>query len=237
MQVNPVTSYLTNAEIEARACALLDRYAAEIAPIAAPPVPVEKIADLLLELNLSWVPIRDTDEEPTLAFIDAPNHTIRLNERRQETHFNRHSGLYEYTLGHELGHYDLHVLKGGVAQLELDPAFSATSEYSVGAVSDQVWQPAGQYLCRTRANSKKPSRERQADVYASYLLMPERLLLPAITGSNLLDWPSLYRLREKFAVSISALTNRLKGLKLVYVAPNGTLYGSEEEGNGQMPLF
>lgn len=237
MQVNPVTSYLTNSEIEVRANALLDLYVAEIEPIETPPVPVEKIADLLLELNLSWVSIRDTDDEPIMAFIDASKRTIRLNERRQATHFDRHSGLYEYTLGHEVGHYDLHVMRDGTGQMELDVTLASQFETPDEVDTGQGWRPTGQYLCRTRVKSKKTPREHQADVYSSYLLMPERLLQPTIEGVNLLNWQNLYRLRERFSVSISALTNRLNSLGLVYVAPNRTLHRSEDEANGQMRMF
>jgi Zn-dependent peptidase ImmA (M78 family) len=235
MQVTPVTTYLKNSEIEARAYAMLKRFSDEVEPILAPPVPVEKIADFLLELNLSWVPIRDTDEEPVLAYIDALNQAIVLNERRLATHFAQHDGIYEYTLGHEIGHHDLHMIKGGIAQKELD--ITSLVEAAVREESAGEWRATGHYLCRTRAHSKKPPREYQADLYSSYLLMPEDLLLPAVAGINLLNWTNLYELRKQFAVSISALTNRLNGLGLLYVAANKKLYRSEAEANGQLRLF
>jgi predicted SprT family Zn-dependent metalloprotease len=238
MQVSPVTTYLKDSEIEARACAMLDLYGEKVAPIVTPPVPVEGIADFLLELNLSWLPIRDRDDEPVLAYIDAPNQAIMLNERRRATHFDLYEGVFEYTLGHEVGHYDLHVIKGGVAQRELDIASLAEEALREEvAVEGQSWQPTSHYLCRTRAQSKKPPREYQADLYASYLLMPEHLLIPAVEGINILNWTNLYELRKQFAVSISALTNRLNGLGLLYVAANKKLYRSEAEANGQLRLF
>lgn len=235
MQLDPVTPNISNQEIEARANALLDRYGAELEPIIKPPVPVEKIADLLLELNLYWAPIEDTDEEPIMAYIDASKRMIKLNEVRKATHFDRYPGLLTYSYAHELGHHELHMLIAGIEQLEFPSEFFGgqpnTDEHEEGA------RHTRQFVCRTRINGQKEKRERQADQFASYLLLPERLLLPASRGINLLSWSNLYRLRDQFAVSISALVNRLGDLGLVYAGPNKTLHRTKEAANGQRSLF
>lgn len=230
MKVSPVVTYL-------KASALLARYGKKVGAIVAPPVPVEGIADLLLELNLSWEDIADTDDAPVLAFIDAAQHTIRLNERRRATHFDPYNGLYEYTLGHEVGHYDLHVIKDSIEQAPLGLVqMEDTPQHAIQA-SAEGWRPTSQYLCRTKEAGQKPPREYQADLFASYLLMPEYLILPAARSVNLLNWPDLYELRKEFVVSITALTNRLNSLGLLYVAPNRALYRSEAEANGQQRMF
>jgi hypothetical protein len=67
--------------------------------------------------------------------------------------------------------------------------------------------------------------------------MPSRLLLPAIEDVDLLRWPNLYRLRDKFSVSITALKIRLENLGLIYVDPDGGLHRSKAEADGQLPLL
>ncbi len=46
MRIEPVTTYLTESDIAARANKLIDRYNLEVAPIVAAPVTVEAISDL-----------------------------------------------------------------------------------------------------------------------------------------------------------------------------------------------
>jgi Zn-dependent peptidase ImmA (M78 family) len=233
LKVSPVVGYLTEGEIEARANLLLERYGKKHGQITAPPVPVERIADLLLELNLSWGPILEKDNDLVLAFINAEEHTIHLNETRRPTHFDAYPGLFEYTLAHEVGHYELHVLKDGIVQTQLDPLRQGEAQSASVSPDGDVWHPTAQYLCRRKETGRKPPREYQADIFASYLLMPEYLILPAARSTDLLVWRNLYALRDAFLVSISALTNRLNSLGLLYVAPNGTLHRSEAEANGQ----
>ena len=108
MEIKPHVSFIPDATIEARANVLLARYHRESKPVLAPPVPVEKIADLLLELGTLWTTIPDTDDNPILAYIYPKPKIIHLNEARR-AHFSKYMGTYEFTLAHELGHYDLHL--------------------------------------------------------------------------------------------------------------------------------
>ena len=109
MQINPDVPFIPDATLEELANELLERYGRDIEPIYKPPVPVEKIADFLLELNLEWRDIPDTEAEPILAYLDPGSKTIRLNERRL-AFFEQYPGTYQYTLAHEIGHYQLHLL-------------------------------------------------------------------------------------------------------------------------------
>jgi Zn-dependent peptidase ImmA (M78 family) len=202
MQINPDVPFIPDATLEELANELLERYERDIEPIYRPPVPVEKIADFLLELNLEWLGIPDTEAEPILAYLDPGSKTIRLNERRL-AFFEHYPGTYQYTLAHEIGHYQLHLLGTGV-------------------------QPDHTYVCRFQG-IPKDRREWQAERFASYLLLPEFLLLPAIEGVNLHRWSSLYRLRDEFQVSITALTIRLEELGYLYVTTNGRLYPNRTE--------
>lgn len=197
MQINPHLNFISKASLEEQANALLERYGREIEPIIRTPVPVEKIADFLLELNLEWLDIADTEAAPILAYLDPGSKTIRLNERRL-AHFEQYPGSYEFTLAHEIGHYQLHMLGGEL--------------------------PPGQfYLCRD-PQTGKDWREWQAERFASFLLLPLSLLQPAVAGVNFDNWPALYRLRDQFKVSITALRIRLEELDYLYVTAEGRLY-------------
>ena len=205
MPIDAHVPFIADADLEQIANDLLSRYEREIEPILQPPVPVEQIADFLLQLNLEWLDIPDTDTEPILAYLDPKDRAIRLNERRL-AYFSQYPGTYEYTLAHEIGHYQLHV-----------------------SADDSV-SPEQAYVCRA-PQQPKDRREWQAEQFASYLVLPASLLLPAITGVNLCRWPSLYRLRDQFHVSITALRIRLEKLGCLYVTPTGRLYPSRAAAN------
>lgn len=200
MQINPLVPYIPQQELEELANALLREYAHTVEPISAPPVPVEEIADFLLELNIEWLDIDDSDDEPILAFLHPASKTIRLNERRLP-YFEEHPGTYQYTLAHEIAHYQLHVKTGDI--------------------------PPDQLVVYRHKQNSNDRREWQAERFASYLLLPEYLLLPALEQVNPRQWPVLYNLRDQFQVSITALTIRLEELGYLYVGSNGRLYPSQ----------
>lgn len=200
MQIKSHVPFIPEADLEALADALLERYEQEIEPIFAPPVPIEPIADFLLELSIEWLDIPDTEDEPILAYLSPDTKAIRLNERRLP-YFEQYPGAYAFTLAHEIGHYQLHLTQGDAAQ-------------------DQV------YLCRHR-QTVKDRREWQAERFASYLLMPSSLLWPALDGVNLQRWSDLYQLRDQFNVSITALKIRLEELGCLHVTADGQLHPTE----------
>ncbi|MBN1992461.1 MAG: ImmA/IrrE family metallo-endopeptidase [Anaerolineae bacterium] len=197
LQINPRVPYIADADLEELANELLERYEREVAPIFRPPAPVEEIADFLLELNLEWLDIADTETEPILAYLDPATKTIRFNERRL-AYFEQYPGTYQFTLAHEIGHYQLHLL--------LEPV------------------PANPVYVYRFQGTPKDRREWQAERFASYLLLPASLLLPAIAKMDLCRWSTLYQLRDQFEVSVTALKIRLEELGYVYAAPNGRLY-------------
>lgn len=218
--------FLSDDELERRANHLLRRWEERDGErLVQPPVPVSFIAEILLELHILWDVIADTDESPILACIQPAKKTITMNEARRN-HFDTFFGTEEYTLAHEVGHWDLHVHESDHTQppllLDID---DATETYM------QSMQPTR--LCR----SDKQSRyEIQAERYAGYLLMPRHLLLPSIDGLDLCRWSTIYRLREQFNVSPTAMCKRLEALGLIYVS-DGRLYPSKAERNGQKRFF
>ncbi len=215
MQIRSDVPYLSDEKLKATADALLDRYEHEVEKIRSLPIPIDQIAEILLKLRFDWTNIPDDDHHPTLAAIAPASRTIYFNERRQIL-FNTYFGTREFSVAHELGHHELHLIPSELEQLALNDI------------------PLPVCLCRRLNDADR--REVQAERFASFLLLPSRLLLPTIADLDLLQWSVLYRLRDTFHVSISALTYRLQGLGKLYVK-NKILYPSEAVANGQLSLL
>jgi len=87
--------------------------------------------------------------------------------------------------------------------------------------------------------AKRPPKEVQADMFAASLLMPKEIISEAVNElkqKGFVTFPELYKMADKFEVSISALTNRIIGLGLLYIN-NKKIYLSVDEMTGQMRLF
>lgn len=130
--------------------------------------------------------------------------------------FERTPGLERFSIGHEVGHWMLHVDLSVLGQTPL-PGFDA--QYP--------------FLCR---GDTEGQREWQADQFAAALPMPRDLVREELDGLDLTRWPDRYRLRDRFGVSITALTRRLRDMGIGFVR-DGKIYRSREEAHGQAPLF
>jgi Zn-dependent peptidase ImmA (M78 family) len=83
-----------------------------------------------------------------------------------------------------------------------------------------------------------PDEARSVNRYAAAILMPRAIITDEARKIDRTQWPNLYRLAERFGVSISALCVRLQQFNLVYVdQENKKLYASREEAQGQARLF
>ena len=82
-----------------------------------------------------------------------------------------------------------------------------------------------------------PSVASAVNKYASVISMPHFLLSSAAKDFDLTHWPSLYRLAELFDVTISALTVRLRQLRMIFISGDKKIYSSKEEYYGQRSLF
>ena len=211
------TRYLPDGHIERQATRLLNRYERELEAVTEPPVPVEDIADGLLDLRILWDALPESAGTSTLAGLNPPERMIKFNESRQQV-FQETPGLYNTVLGHEIGHWDLHV----------DHSLAAQQQFPE---LDQVYECLYQESTCTQGPN-----ETQAHRFMAFLLMPSQLLWEAIRDVDLTSWPNLYRLRELFQVTISALTIRLERLGVLYVATDGQLYPSLQEYHGQTRL-
>ncbi len=208
--------FFTPQELERRANLVLQKHAAKSTGSLSIPIPVERIAEHTLNLELLWDVILEPEDRSVLAKLIASKRRIVFNETHRDL-LTETPGLYNTSLGHEVGHWILHVDEGAVDTLPL-PGFETSGELVV--YHDSRWN------------------EENAARFMSYLLMPREFLTPIIQNldQSLQDWQTVYRLREKFDVTISAMRIRLERLGLLHMDEEGKLYHSRESFAGQMGL-
>jgi Zn-dependent peptidase ImmA (M78 family) len=76
-------------------------------------------------------------------------------------------------------------------------------------------------------------------MFAASILMPKAIIAGAINQikeTRQVVFPDLYKLRDQFEVSISALVNRVNQLGILYAVDN-KVYSSKAEATGQLVLF
>jgi len=212
-RVKPVVKYMTKAAIEVKAENLLAQYEAQQKRIEKPPIPIEFIVSDLLGFETSSRAIGDPD---TVAYIDPNKMVICLNLEKSE--YLDEVGP-EYTWAHEVGHWVLDHFEDDRRQLSL-------------GIENQPTR----LLHRDTRHHQPFRHEFQAEYFASCLLMPKRFLVPLASRLNLLQWASIYSLRETFEVSVTAMKNRLQGLGLIYVK-NRRIYRDANEAHGMNRLL
>jgi Zn-dependent peptidase ImmA (M78 family) len=111
-----------------------------------------------------------------------------------------HNGFRESTIGHEIGHWVLHIntdeVDGKIQQGELDL---------------NICQNEEKFLCRNM-DSNEDWREWQAQYFSSCLLMPYDFLAETRSKYNLDNLNDLYKMKDEIGVTISNLKHRLKDL-------------------------
>jgi hypothetical protein len=209
-----IDRYISDAEIESCATDILQIYGRKYQPITAPPVPIEEIIDLVVDIPIVREAIPDHHGSPVLAKLVARGHPrpaleIVVNENRQ-LFFDQYKGTEEFSLAHELGHDILHIDHGRLNTLLLPET-----------------QGRSITLCRMNSNEERDRnakrREFQAERFAACILMPQDLLSAACARVDIYHWSDLYSLKDQFRVTITALTNRLKELHLVTITPDRKL--------------
>jgi hypothetical protein len=161
-----------------------------------PPVPVERVAIALLGLfldeadDLRALPGAPADQGRLSGMLDAEEMVIWVDRGEAR----RSAARRRFTIAHEIGHLVLHVPKvqkvfydrpGFIREIDEDPPAAELPELA--------------------------AREREANVFARELLMPESLVEEQAhaTGFNL---PAL---AKRFEVSVPAMRLRLRLLKLL----------------------
>jgi len=223
--------YIPEKYIEEDAELLIAEYQRDRSPVTAPPVPAEQIMEAQLQLT---VEIDDLcamfGSDDVLGAIWFKDAVVKVDESLDPHVRPAMLGRFRFTLAHEAGHWRLHR-----KYYQEDPAQS----HLFGG------RGAPAFVCRS---SEKPPVEWQADTYASYLLMPRRLLiaawerwrgsLDAVVLATLPPAPvSIQRdaddvrmeqfcrpLAERFEVSAEAMRIRLEKLGLLLREAPNTLF-------------
>jgi hypothetical protein len=142
---------------------LLAEYGEKFSPVTAPPVPVEDIIELHLQLRLELRDLREEFGSPDVhGAIWFKQEKIAVDQILDPHRNPRMLGRYRYTLGHETGHWRLH------------RTHYLDSEEQRALFETKNEKPA--YVCRS---TNKPRVEIQADRFSAFLLMPRNLVVAA----------------------------------------------------------
>jgi len=205
--------YLSARQIEREADLLLAEYARSRAAAVLPPIPVEEILEGHLGLCLDFDDLRTrTGDDNALGALYPETKRVSVDERLDPTNAPDVLGRFRFTIAHEVGHWILHrkLLERHARQ--------------TGLILDI--SPAPAIVCS--AGEVKRVSDRQADVFASSLLMPRAVLLdvwrarnnglaPRCTsdqdGELALKWAK--ELGSVFDVSTTAMRIRLEEVGIV----------------------
>ncbi|CAN5220896.1 hypothetical protein BH23CHL1_BH23CHL1_16760 [soil metagenome] len=210
-------------QIEERADEFLIEYTRITGNPIVLPVPIEKVILQVLDIPVEWEPIPTNETRQIISKFVQPTITtparIILNENLVTTKLDECPGLENTALAHEAGHAIFHNERSLSQQLALTlplPAASLDSDLNVFADRSQF----AQALQALGPSGDDWWREWQAHTFMRFVLMPRRLLLPFIEEQGPqgpLTWPFLYRLRERLAVTISALVVHLEKLGIMRI--------------------
>lgn len=179
---------------------------------------IDALIEFEFGLEIVWENIDHFSKDGiVLAAIIPKQKRIYMNETKKAL-FQKKMGTMNFSKAHELGHWILHVVK----QQNYEQLSFAENET---------------YFCREM--SKRAPEEVQADMFAASILMPKDIIIGAVNSlkeRGTVTFPDLYRLKDQFEVSISALTKRIQDLKLLCIHDR-KVYMSEAEAVGQGSLF
>lgn len=225
---NNTVPFLPEKQIEDEAMLLIAEYGRDHEEITAPPVPVDELLEVQCKLTVEVEDLRGLfKNDDVLGAIWFKDGLVRVDRTLDPHDRPAMLGRFRFTLSHEVGHWRLHR-----KHYREDPA----QAHLFGG------RGAPAFVCRS---SEKPPVEWQADTFASYLLMPKKLIvaawqqwrggldpvaldtLPASSGHDHRD-PGDLRLErfckpmaETFEVSAEAMRIRLEKLGfLLREAPN-----------------
>lgn len=156
----PKLPFITDQEFEDEAALLLAEFGRKHGQVAGPPIPIDEIVELYLELELELLDMN------ALFGVDDVHGALWVNERRVgiDQRFDPHAnpkmlGRYHFTLAHEAGHWRLHrrLFQRKANQPMLLPESASRPEY----------------ICRS---SDRDPMEIQADKFATALMMPREFI-------------------------------------------------------------
>ncbi|MGQ9589912.1 MAG: ImmA/IrrE family metallo-endopeptidase [Planctomycetota bacterium] len=231
---------LRNQEIEEIAASRLVELERLLGRPLSLPIPIDLIAERVLGLDFLWEPIDQLPGEKILGGLIAKKRLIVLNENHRGL-FTEKPGLERSTKGHEMGHWDLLIDKSSLDHptlfdVEGEGPFAQRSSPAgeVSVIKALYSDPEGRELLRKiQARADEPDEARAVNRYAAALSMPAAMIRADAMRIDRTRWPNLYRLAEKYEVTITALRIRLEQLGLLYVDKDGKLYESPDAASGQ----
>lgn len=233
--------FYRNEQIEQRAEQRLHEFERALRRPLSFPLDIELFGDLVLGLSMLWEEIDELPGELVLAGLRAHDRLIVMNERRKRQ-MEEKPGWRRLTQGHEMGHWDLFVDQATLDHPRLfDGASSSVFAYrsaaggQVEVIAALLSSEEGRdYLRAFHSRADAPDEARSVNRYASAVLMPRAIITDEARKIDRTQWPNLYRLAERFGVTISALCVRLEQLNLLYIDQQSRkLYPSREDAQGQ----
>ena len=234
---------LRNQEIEEIAALRLAELERRLGRPLSPPIPIDLIAEQVLGLDFLWEAIDELPGEKVFGGLIAKKRLIVLNENRKRL-FAEKPGLERSTKGHEMGHWDLFIDQGSLDHPTLfnvddDGPFALRSspagEVAIIRMLDRDTE-GRELLRKIQSRADEPDEARAVNRYAAALSMPADMIRADAVKIDRTQWPNLYRLAEKYEVTISALRVRLEQLGLIYVDENKKIHESRDAASGQMLL-
>lgn len=208
--------YLKKEQIESATLELLHAYGKRFKPVTAP-VPVDEILECHLGLSLEL-----GDLKTVLGVSDALGATwikakrVMIDAQLDPTENPDKEGRYRFTVAHEIGHWQLHRIYFEMEGLQ-------SSFLSKG-------KPTPSIVCRS---SNAEPMEVQANLFASFLLMPTHLVeavwleehgsSTAVSAAGATD--VVRRMATRMKTSNQAMQIRLSDLRLINAAaPTPTIF-------------
>jgi hypothetical protein len=228
--------YLPQRHIENAALCVIEEYRRKYTGITGPPIPVEEMVECLRELDYGF------DDLPAVLNIPdvlgaswVEDRKIRIDMSLDPVSYPEKKGRYRFTVGHELGHWELH------RHLYLAHRGQRTLFKE---------KPKPSAICRK--STQRQQIEWQANAFSAYLLMPREMTLkawkarrgdlePYVAVDEIADLSARWSLDEdeqptvelaheiarEFHVSGQAMQIRLVGLGLIRTqAGKGHLFSS-----------
>jgi hypothetical protein len=236
--------YYRNETVEALAEARLAELEQVMGAGLGLPIPIDLLGELVLRLDFLWEEIDELPGEVVLGGLIPERRLIVLNERHRDL-FRAKPGLERSTKGHEMGHWDLFVDKTTLDHPRLPGLGPGEGLVLRGSGAGRVQvlrallrDPDGVELVRNlTARADDPAEARAVNRYAAAISMPRAMLRGLVGETRPTGLRDLYRLAERFEVTISALKVRLEQLGLLHVAADGRLYASRGEAAGQLRMW
>ncbi len=185
----PHLKFLKNEAIEDVTARRIREYEAKVGVTVKLPVPIEKIVEQVLGLNLDWDKIEEQPGEQILGGLIASERKIVLNEKHL-AFFEEKPGLERSTIGHEAGHWDIDIDRARINHPTF-PGFEVKSQVvnrharkgdrRIEVLFNRAMHDNGAYRLFKKLTDglDAPEVRSAVDRYQSALLMPAWLMLIA----------------------------------------------------------